>query len=387
MLGGLLTLIASTALAEALRVEAMHLAPDANWQRGDPAREKEDAIYLLEWPASAAARDIALQVVIPLRATPLKAEAEGFYDNLRKKWAQQYGKRAEIGQIEIAGVRWLACRRPAGEGDAVVFQLATVHAGRAYSVLAFSGAGVKGLPKPVHDLLAAVDFGEAARLWVFRRVVAAQPGPAALEESVMADAERLGHDGMLTGYGIQYGSPTEMAGAGSGLRLNWFLEGFRWRNRGGRDERLPLDRGGHLEAWVGTHTPAPSLIVRFAGVSNTAVETEVGLLDVCAPAADFEAALAQLAAGVGAPLDALARAYPPGCPAAPAGSPPRFLHARPGQSVTETLVFPMAPTPTASAGLSQLRVLFARPRLAGDEAEPGQHLLRGTGLYFVFARE
>lgn len=387
MLCGLLLSIAPAVAAEPLRVDAMSLVPDASWRRDDPAREKEDAAYLLEWPAVEGARGVALQVAIPLRATPLKVDAEVFYANLRKKWTQQYGKRAEIGQVEIAGRHWLACRRSAGDGDAVVFQLATAHAGRAYSVLAFAGVGVQGLPKPVHDLLAAADFGEVARPWVFRRAIVAQPGPAALEALVAADVERLGHDGMLTGYGIQYVSPPEMAGAGPGLRLNWFLEGFRWRNRGGRDERLPLDRRGHLEAWVGASTTAPTLIARFAGETNTAVEAEVGLHDLCAPAADLDAALTQLAAGVDAPLDALVRARPPACPPAPTGIPPRFPRARPGQPMVETLEFPVVSTPVAGAGLSQLRVLYARPRLAGSEAEPGQRLLRGTGLYFVFAQD
>lgn len=387
MLCGLLLSITHAAVAESLRVDAMSLVPDARWRRGDPTREKEDAAYLLEWPVAEGARGVALQVAIPLRATPLMTGAEDFYANLYKKWTQQYGKRAEIGQIEIAGVRWLACRRPANSGDASVFHLVTAHAGRAYSVLAFAGAEVKGLPKPAYDLLAAADFGVAARPWVFHRVVAAQPAQAALETLVAADAERLGHDGMLTGYGIQYVALPELAGAGQGLRLNWFLEGFRWRNRGGRDERLPLDRRGYLDAWVAANAAAPTLTVRFAGAANTAVEAEVGLLDLCAPAADVDAALARLAAGVDAPLEALVRARPQACPPAPAGIPPRFPRARPGQSVVETLEFPVAPTPAAAAGLSQLRVLYARPRLAGSEAEAGQRLLRGTGLYFVFTRE
>jgi hypothetical protein len=160
LLGGMLLLAAQVALAEALRVDAMVLSPDAAWRRGDAAREREEGVYLLEWPI---ARGIALQVAVPRRATPLKADAEAFYANLRRQWAVLYGKGAEIAEIEIGPVHWLACRRQAADGDAIVFQFASVHERLAYSLLVFAPPQAAGLPKPVYDLLAGADFAAPAR--------------------------------------------------------------------------------------------------------------------------------------------------------------------------------------------------------------------------------
>lgn len=386
LLCGMLLAFAWTARAERLRVDAMSLAPEAAWQRGDAAREREDDVHLLEWPAARGAPEIAVQLAIPRRATPLKTDAEAFYANLRQKWALQYGKRAEIGLIEIGGARWLVCRRPAGGGDAIVFQIVRVHDGRVYSALAFTAPQVTGLPKPVYDLLAAADFGEPPRSWALRRVIAAHPGREALEALMLSDAEQLGRNGMLTGYGIDYLPLPELPDAGSGRRLSWFLEGFKWRRPVGSDERLPLSRRGSLEARaVAGATLAVSL--RLASASNATVEAEVGLLELCAAGAELELALEALARGERAPLERLARARPPGCPSAPTLLPPRVLRATPGQPVAQTLTFTALPARPLTAGLEQLRLVFARPRLAGGEDELGQSLLRGLGLYFVHALE
>ncbi len=380
---GVLLLAMSGALAETLRVDAMSLSPDAAWRRGDAAQEKEDGVYLLEWPVP---QGVAMQVALPRRATPIKADAEAFHANLRKKWAYQYGKSAEIGEIEIGAARWLVCRRPAGDGAAIVFQLATVHEGRAYSLLAFASPQAAGLPKPVYDLLAGVGFGPEARPWSATRVVAAQPGREALEALVHGDAERLGQDGMLTGYGVEYTRPPEAANLGRGLA--WFMEGFKWRNPVGRDERLPLSLRGNLEAGV---VPGPAgglaISLRLTAETGAEVEVEVSLLDLCAPAAELDDALVRLARGARAPLERLARERPATCPAPPISAPPRVLLARPGQAVAETLEFPPGPTPPTPPGLSRIKILAARPRLAGGEEALGQSLLRPLGLYFIYGPE
>lgn len=372
---GLLLAIASVAGAEVLRVDAMRLAPEAAWRRGDPAREREDGAYLLEWPV--AANGFAPQVAIPLHSTPLRSDAETFYANLRKKWAHQYGPRAEIGRIEIAGAHWLACRRRASDGETVVFLLAGARAGRAYSVLAFAAPHASGLPKPVYDLLATADFGEVARRWSARRVIAERPDRAALASMLDIDMQRIGQDGMLTGYGLRYTRPE---GAEPALRLEWFLDGFTWRQRVGRDEREPFALKGALEA------RATAGALRLAAASDAAVDVEVGLLDLCAPKDAIEAALAQLADGHREALERLLRERPPSCPAL-AATPPRFLRVVPGQPLEETLAFPTGQTVADTAGLDSLRVLFLRPRLAPPEGLPGQHLLHAAGLYFIYAQE
>lgn len=384
---GMLLLAFPGAWAQALRVDAMRLSPDASWQRGDAAREKEDGVYLLEWPTN---QGVALQVALPHQSTPLKTDAEVFAAHLRKIWAAQYGKRAEIGEIEIAGVRWLACRRPTGEGDAVAFHLATVYEGRAYSLLALAPPRAVGLPRPVYDLLAGAGFGREPLRWAASRVMAAQPGREALEALVHGDAERLGQDGMLTGYGVEYRQLAETTDvqAGPGSRLAWFMEGFRWHRREGRDERLPISLRGQLEARVPARAAGGlALSLNVAAESISGVVVEVGLLDLCAPAAELDAALSRLQRGARAALDRLARDRPADCPALPEAVPSVVLPGRPGKTVVETLAFPMPPSPPLAAGLARLRIIAVRPRLAAGEDELGQGLLHRLGLYFVYAPE
>lgn len=392
LLCGLLLLAVSGAWAETLRVDAMRLSVDAPWRRGDAAREKEDGLYLLEWPiGSENTRDVALQVALPLRATPLKADAASFYAQLRKIWAAQYGKDAEIGEIEIGAMRWLACRRPAGEGGLIAFQLATVFEGRAYSLLAFASPQAAGLPKPVHDLLAGASFGPEPRPWAVARVIAAQPGGVALEALVQGDAERLGQDGMLTGYGVEYSQPQDAAGAGPGKRLDWFMDGFKWRNLVGRDDRVPVSLRGHLEAKVPARVEGPtavvSIVLQVAAESSAGVEADVSLLEICAPTAELDTALARLERGARAPLERLARERPAGCPAVPVVAPPRGLLTQPGHALTQTVELPLPPAQPLAAELARVEIVAVRPRLAGNEDELGQNLLRQLGLYFVYAPE
>ncbi len=379
MVCGLLLAAASMVGAESLRVDALRLTPEAAWRRGDPAREREDGAYLLEWPAVVGARDIALQVAIPPGSTPLRTDAQAFYVNLRKKWASQYGKQAEIGQIEIGGMPWLACRRRAGDGEATVFLLAGAHGGRAYSVLAFAAPRATGLPKPVYDLLATADFGEAPPRGFARRGIAEQPGREVLASMLSADAKRPGPDGMLTGYGLRYVPPGGF-GAEPALRLEWFLEGFAWRDQGGREERKPFAHQGYLEARAGPHS------LYLAAASDIAVDVEAGLLDLCAPSSELDAALAQLANGKREALEGLLRERPSSCPPAMA-LPSRFLRVPAGRAMTESLDLPATPPGTTNAGLDRLRVAFLRPRLAAAEGALGQNLLHGAGLYFIYVRE
>lgn len=386
----MLLLAVPGACAEVLRVDAMRLSPEAPWQRGDAVQEKEDGLFLLEWPLiSRSAQGVALQVTLPRRSTPLKADAESFHINLRKIWAAQFGKGAEIGEIEIAGVRWMTCRRPAGDGGAIVFQLATVYEGRAYNLLAFASPQATGLPKPVYDLLAGVHFGPEPQPWIATRVIAAQPGHVALEALVQGDAERLGQDGMLTGYGIEYSPSPDTANAGPGQRLTWFMDGFKWRNRVGRDERQPISLRGHLEARGPARVEGPlaavSIELQVAAESSTGVEADISLLDLCAPTAELDAALARLERGARAPLERLARERPATCPALPAAMPPKGLLAQPGQGVAQTLEFFLPPALPLAAGLSSVQIVAVRPRLVGNEDALGQSLLRQLGLYFVYA--
>lgn len=376
------------AQAAPLRVDALRLSPDAVWQRGDPGLEREDGVYLLDWPVDKSTREIALQVAIPRQSTPLKSDPAAFQANLKKKWASLYGKRAEIGEIEIAGVRWLACRRPSGDGEAVVFQLVAAHEGRAYSLLAFTARQAIGLPAPVHDLLARAVFGAPARGWAVHHVIAAQPAGEALAALVQTDVERLGRDGMLTGYGVDSARLPDEDAAGRGQGLGWFLEGFMWRKPSGRDERVPVDQRGRIEARVpGRVADRLSVSLNLVTEAGKDVEVEVGVLDLCAPPAELDDALARLQRGARVPLERLLRGRPAACAPTPSLPPPVVMSVPPGLPVRDTLSFPSGNVPVSVAGLANRRVIYVKPRLAAGDGEVGEGLLRRLGLYFVYAPE
>jgi hypothetical protein len=243
-------LAAFPARAETLELLELRLYPDAGWQRGAPQEEQEDDALRLSWPAP---DGVALQVLVPRNPPLLKSDAETFYRNLTRKWTAQYGKQAAIGWIDFGpgGTRWLGCRRPSSTGSGVVFHLATVHEGRAYSLLAFAPPGTESLPPAVRDLVQGAAFQAPPTPWRHRLSLALLPQGEALEALAQAEADALGNQGMLTGYGVgaeKSGKPGQSWEEAGEVRLNWFLEGFRWVEVHGRDERQPFEVRGQLVA-------------------------------------------------------------------------------------------------------------------------------------------
>jgi hypothetical protein len=389
----MLLLATQWAAAEMLRVDALRLEADAPWRRGDAAQEKEEGVFLLEWPLATQSPGAALQVALPRRATVLKADAAAFRENLRKKWTQQFGKGAEIREFDIGAQSWLVCRRATAAGDAIVFQLATVYGGRAYSLVAFASPLATGLPEPVYDLVKAVNFVSDARQWVATAVITPQPGREALQVLMQADVERLGANGLLTGYGVDYGEPPVTAvprrpSRTRGAQLDWFIEGYNWHPGVLGDARQPFKLHGHLEASLPARAAGTLAVsLRLAAESAAAAQVEIQLLDVCAPGAEIDAALARLARGAHVPLERLLRERPAACSAAVEAVPGRVALTRPSQEVTETLVFSLPDAQPPAAGLSRVCIVALRPRLAGGAEDPGQALLRPLGLYFVYAPE
>jgi hypothetical protein len=365
--------------AETLRVEALYLTPEAAWQRGDSSQEREEGVYMLEWPHE---NGLALQAALLRQATLIRGKPEDFLANLGKKWAARYGRQAHIVDIEVGDRRWLSCRRPAREGDAMVFQLATVHAGRAYSLVAFAPPGTAGLPRPVHDLLAAVKFGQQSGDWVASRVVTAQPGQEALESLVQGDAGRIGQDGLLTGYGIEYlPLPTV---AGPRRRLDWFLDGFRWSPGTRRGEKQPIALSGHLDLTAPARISG-ALNLNLVVASSQAAVVEIRVLDLCAPSADVDHALTLLGRGAREPLDRLARERSADCPAAAGEASPRVLTVPAGKPLSETLVLPVLPAQAVAAGLSRIKLIAVQARYG--EGALGASLLGQTGMYFAYVPE
>ncbi len=379
LLCGLLLWLPGLTGAETLRVESLFLTPETAWQRGDPAREQEDSVYMLEWPH---AQGVALQVALLRQTTPIRGKPEDFLANLEKKWVARYGRQVPIVDIEVGDRHWLSCRRPARAGDAIVFQLVTVHAGRAYSLIAFAAPQVEGLPKPVYDLLAEVNFGSHSDAWTASRVVTAQPGQEALEALLQGDAERLGQDGLLTGYGIEY-RPLPTA-TGSRQRLDWFLDGFRWSPGSRRGQKQPISLSGHLDVLAPARI-AGALNLQLALETTQAASVEVRVLDLCAATADVHQALDLLARGARGPLERLTRERSPDCPAAPSEVAPRVLAVPAGKSLSETLVLPVLPARSVAAGLTRIKLIAVQARYR--DGALGEALLGRTGVYFAYAPE
>ncbi len=365
--------------AESLRVDAMYLKPESSWQRGEPSREREDGVYMLEWHQE---QGVALQVALMRQATLIRTKPETFLLNLEKKWVAQYGSRAQIADIQVGTRHWLSCRRPAGDGSAIVFQLVTLHEGRVYSVVAFASPLAVGLPQPVYDLLAGVNFGPESGVWVARPGVTAQPGQEALEVLMQADAERIGQEGMLTGYGIEYRTLPQTTGPG--WRQAWFLDGFRWAPSPRRDQKQTIALSGHLEARAPKRISGALNLSLIMESSHTA-SLEIRLMDLCATATAVDHALAMLARGARGPLDRLAREREPGCPIAPEEAAPRVLTVRAGKPLSETLVMPVLPAQAPAAGLTRIKLIAVQPRYEVETL--GEPLLRQAGVFFLYAAE
>jgi hypothetical protein len=235
--------------ADGLCFESLCLPHAAPWQRGLAEREQADDVYLLDLPADQATDQAApSQVVLPRRAPVIKGDADGYFDKLTRYWRASYGGAVLIDWLEIGGVRWRYVRRPAREDGRGVFHLSTVFQGRAYSLLVFVPGTATTLPEAAMNLVAGIRFGPPpagaessvpppAPRWVRARTYRFNLASEALEAVATADAERPGREGMLTGYGLDYGES----------HVAWFLEGFEWHTVAGRATRLPWITRGRLE--------------------------------------------------------------------------------------------------------------------------------------------
>lgn len=373
----------SSAWAETFQVDALKILPDVAWQRGEAEREENESLYLLRWSGDVAkdvANDVAddkakaalIEVAIPRRGTVLKNDAESFLYHLGKIWAAQYGRRAEIDEVKINDRTWLVCRRPSADQLAQVFQFASVHEGRAYSLVAFVPRTAKGVPKPVFDLVRNMEF--KASTWRLARTIPVQPGREALAALADLDAEHLGKNGLLTGYGVDY----------RGNAVDWFVEGYIWR--GGVKERHSLGAHGHLQA-----TPPDSGLSRLAlDASLTAVQAgmavDARLLDACAAPAALDDALARLERGARAPLEKLQRERPSACPEPPTAAPPLPLQVAPGQAANATFEFALPPAWHPATSVKRAQIVVLKPRLAADSAF-GENLTQALGLYVVYQPE
>ncbi len=384
----------SSALAETLRIESLQVPRLAPWQRGPVEQEQADDVYLLDLRAD---QTVVSQVVLLRRAPVIKGDAQAYYDKLTRFWRATYGKMVLIDWMEIGGVKWRYLRRPSSENGMGVFQLSTVFEGRAYSLLVFVPGAVTVPPTPVMDLLARLHFGSQAgaagpvaepvavpmERWARSRIYRFNLSGDVLEAVVAADAERMGQDGMLTGYGLDYGESS----------VDWFMEGFEWKTVAGRAARVPWSTSGRLEV----DAPAELGDAAVWNLRLILPEGEMGVSarlvvwDLCARPDALKEVLDRLKHGARGPMERLAATRPAACPVPVAVNPGERLKGASGKTATAAWSLPYPPRWSAEAAgrepetrLSRVRLVEAVLEPGADRAVPGDGLLERARLFFAF---
>lgn len=376
--------LAGQSWAGSLDVEAMRVEHEAAWRRGAAEQERADEVFILDHVDAAN----AIQVMLLRRAPVIKGDADAYHDKLARFWRAAYGKAVLIDWLEADGTRWHYLRRPSSENAMGVFQLSTVFEGRAYSLLVFVPGSQTTLPLPVLEMLGGIRFGTSPPA---TRAAAGPPPPVppawrrvrtyrftlsgeALEAVATADAEHLGRDGMLTGYGLDYGEAS----------VAWFLEGFEWKTREGRVTRLPWATRGRLEVEAPAELgDAAAWTLRLAlPDGEDGVSARLAVWEACGDAASLGAALSGLTRGARAPLDRLAATCGTPRPASPAAT----LRGEAGKTVTATWVLSPGTGhgPTPGGPVSRVRLVEAVLEPTPERAAPGSNLLQRARLFFAY---
>jgi hypothetical protein len=391
--------------AEPVCVEALCLEPTAPWQRGPAEQERSDEVYLLDLPG---AQGFDAQLLLPRQAPRIKGEAAGYYDRLIRYWRANYGPHVLIDWVELGGVRWRSLRRPASENGRGVFHLSTVAEGRAHSVLVFVPGTVTTLPDAVRALLGGAVFASAAGApaqTVPTAPSAARPGPApataasgaeaapvpprwqktrvyrlvvlgdALEAVAALDAEALGPDAALTGFGLDYGEAS----------VGWSLEGYAWSDPGRHARKLPWTSQGRLAVAAPAELEeGATWTLALSGVTE-GVAASLAVRDLCGPEPALAEALRGLARGLRAPLDRLAQQAPAGCP--PPRRPPAMpsVLGRTGGDSRGVIAWPEeAPPAPLEQGLARVRLVEAVLGPEPGRRVPGEALLSRARLFFAY---
>ena len=387
-----------------VQIESFMLPYASPWQRAAPEQESE-ALQLVLPQAD-------LQLAVLRHTLVLSTDAETYYARLSRNWRSLYGQDVHVGWFEAGASKWLYCQRPTQAGDAAAWQFSSVFAGRAYSVMLFGPRlvekGVQEIPSQAAELLAGVRWGELAAespspfpqlppssakpYWINTRTFFPQANANVLEALVQDDQERLGSDGLLTGYGLDFSQSSNQSST------RWFIEGYVWKTLNARVERVALNAAGGLEI----ESPAAAddiarLVVRLSQIDQEAdlgVQLRIWLL--CAPAEQLGETLRQLQQGARLPLQRLARAPAAGCPNL--GTEPNanadwqtVLQGESGKTVQAevTVKLPSALSAQQQAALSQAGLTrlvlveiapYARPGRSGF----GDQLIERARSYLVF---
>lgn len=386
-------LLCRGAVAGELWVEALLLPHAAPWQRGAPEQEEADDAYYLERPDGA---EPASQLVLMRHAPLLKADAETYFNNLTRHWRSTYGKAVLIDWQEIGGAKWLYLRRPARENGLGVFQLSTVFQGRAYSLLVFVPGTVTSLPAPVQSLLAGMRWVQGGGGTALARDASSPVPPPerwvragthrfrlsgpALEAVAGSDADAMGGEGLLTGFGLDYGVSS----------LSWFVEGYTWTST---TQRQPWAIRGTLdvEAPAQLDGEATWTLRLGLGEGERGVQARLREWDVCGPAESVREALSRLDRGLRGPLDRLIAQRPAACPPADTPGDWPVLAGESGKTVSATwptrvphAVAARPPEPGLAPPPLRVRLLEALLESEPGRGRPGEGVLDRARLFFAY---
>ena len=340
--------------AAELRLEALSLNYASPWQRGTPQLEAEDDALLLD------AADAGLQLIVPRRTRLLKIEADAYYVKLSQNWQKLYGSEAKISWFEPSYPnsiqKWLLCRRPMGDKAGSVFHLSTVVDGRAYSVLLFAPVEAGTLPKLALDLLASVRVGNeptqaaAQPAWIKTRTLIPKANAEVLEAQVQSDVARLGDEGMVTGYGLDFGASS----------VDWFMDGYQWKTVDARDTQVDWNLGGRLEARIGesaqpVHAMVHAELQLALKEGEADISAHLSVWDLCATSPRVTEVLAQVQRGAFAQIPRLVQERASGCPATFTPAAPVVLRGVSGKTthLDVALTLPPAPGPAELSALRQ----------------------------------
>ncbi len=379
---------AAPAASAPLCVHALCLPVDAAWRRGGAEQESADDAFILE---RAAEPENPLQVVV-LRAAPVvRGDADAYYDRVTRFWRANYGKAVLVTWQEAGGARWRALRRPAQEQGMGVFQLVTVHDGRAYSLLVFVPGDVTTLPAPVRQLLDGIRFAAGEQKptqatqapststrapperWLRAQTYRVQPAAEELEPRTMAEVRRLG-DGMLTGHGLRH--------AESGVE--WFMDGFVWRDASENSARSAWEVRGALrvEAPAEWNVSAPWTVRLSLPEGQEPVSARLSTRVLCGRRDALRAALERLGRGESTAVQGLAS----DCAAVAVPLSPTVLRGEPGKTASATWQLPVPVRKRESVRDAEASVALVEVLLETEAGRrlPGQALIGGVRLYFAY---
>jgi hypothetical protein len=394
----------------ALRIEALVLSYDTpydshpgGWQRADPTLENE--ALLLNLPQA------GLQLAVLRHTRVLKTDAQTYFDKLSRNWRARHGQQVPIGWFESGERKWLYCQHAAQDGEGLVWQLSSVVDGRAYSVLIFgprpdatsAAHAASAIPAPARELIAGARFdadplrhADVSRPhWVKTRTLLPHASAEVLEALVQDDIARLGRDGLLTGYGLDFGD----SGA------SWFVEGYVWKTlnsptRNSRVEKVAINSGGRLEFDLPAATAGDAKARLRLGLNKKENETDneadVGVQlrvwQLCAASGHLAETLRQLRQGAHLSLRRLAQSPAAGCPPSDGqADATHVLLGERGKSVETEVVLALPPAVNekqqaalARAGLQRLLLVeiaaYPRPGRTGY----GDRLIERARGYVVF---